>query len=136
MSNRQTREQQRAAQAFENVRRVPAQDGDVYTSLARGLSAMIQSNGLGQTLAFLLAKDEGKRAKPHYLLYQHVSRWVSRQMEGQETDLLEWIVDKNSDAYRRARAEALAFAVWLARFAEAQVWAQAGTRGGSDEVPA
>jgi CRISPR-associated protein Cmr5 len=37
-------------------------------------------------------------------------------------DLLEWIVNPNtgSDRYRQATAEAIAFLVWVKRFAEAE----------------
>jgi CRISPR-associated protein Cmr5 len=35
--------------------------------------------------------------------------------------LLNWVVEKDSVAYRRATAEALAFLNWLKRFAEAEL---------------
>lgn len=131
MNARQTRDQQRAQSAWQNVRQVPVEKGTEYGSLARGLAAMIQTNGLGQTLAFLQAKAEGKADKPHALLLRHLSGWVGQQMTGQDrTDLLEWLITQNSDAYRRATAEALAYALWLRRFAEAKGWGDQQPAGG------
>lgn len=131
MNARQTRDQQRAQSAWQNVRQVPEEKGKEYGSLARGLAAMIQTNGLGQTLAFLQAKAEGKTDKPHAMLFRHLSGWVGKQMTGQDrADLLEWLIQQNSDVYRRATAEALAYALWLRRFAEAKGWGDQQPTGG------
>ncbi len=99
-----------------------------YRSLARGLNAMIQMNGLGQTLAFLKAKGkEGQNGQaaqtPHGLLYQHLSSWVSKQIDTQGNNLLDWIVaaETSREDYRRATVECLAFGIWLRRFAEAEL---------------
>ena len=64
MSKRQTQEQERAKQAWENVH------GDVkgknfageYKSLVSSAPADIQTNGLGQTVAFLALQRMGKKA--------------------------------------------------------------------------
>jgi CRISPR-associated protein Cmr5 len=131
MNARQTRDQQRAQSAWQNVSRVPDDKGKEYGSLARGLASMIQTNGLGQSLAFLQAKAEGKTDKPHAMLFQHLSGWVGSQMSSQKpTDLLRWLITQNSDVYRRATAEALAYALWLRRFAEAKGWGDQAPTGG------
>jgi len=36
-------------------------------------------------------------------------------------DLLQWVLENDSVAYRRATTEALAFLTWLKRFAEAEL---------------
>jgi len=129
MSAHKTREQERAAKAWEQVEKI--ENGTTktkkkeYGSLARGLPAMIQGNGLGQTLAFLLAKGEGNSQKSHRVLYQHLAEWLSAKISKEPGhDFLKWLVHQNSDTYRRATTEALAYAMWLRRFAEAQGWGE------------
>jgi CRISPR-associated protein Cmr5 len=122
-------EQERGECAWHNVTEAKERLGEKqkeYRSLARGLNAMIQINGLGQTLAFLKAKGKGEQngqaiQTPHGLLYQHLSIWVSKQMGNEGKSLLEWIVgsETSREAYRRATVECLAFGTWLRRFAEA-----------------
>ena len=99
---------------------------------------LVLTNGLGQTLAFLLSKakryDPSARRKPearaHDLLYTHLSRWVLEQLRvgvGQgQGDLLEWVLSTDSAGYRRATAEALAYLNWLKRFAEAKLPTEEG----------
>ncbi len=138
---RQNSEQKRGAQAWENIRAIKNLDKTTkkdkklekeYRSLARGLNAMIQINGLGQTLGFLNAK--GSEKKPHYhLLLTHLTEWMrdlshfrvanSDVMKDRNDGLLMWVInsDTSNDDYRRATTECLAFGVWLRRFAEAEL---------------
>lgn len=124
MANRQTTEQERAKSAWSNIERVPTSIQKEYGSLARGLPALIQTNGLGQALAFLCAKGKGEPAKQHSVIYKHLSEWVCSRMLQEEppSNLLEWIINQDSGMYRRATREALAYALWLRRFAEAKGW--------------
>lgn len=118
MSVQRTVEQRRAEAAWKDVQEVHKKQKE-YLALARSAPADIQSNGLAQTLAFWEAKKE-----PHHLaLYHHVSDWVMGQLGHPGQDLLTWITDDNtsSDQYRRATAEAMAFLVWIKRFAEAKL---------------
>ncbi len=131
-NRRRTIEQQRGKRAWDNINEAKKGLGEKqqkeYRSRARELNAMIQINGLGQTLAFLKAKGKGEQngqaaQTPHGLLYQHLSSWVGEQMHTEGKSLLEWIVDPDTsrEAYRRATAECLAFGNWLRRFAEAEL---------------
>jgi len=119
-SAQQLSDQSRAARAWQDIKAVQVEDQAGYGSLARRLPALIQVNGLAQTLAFLCSKPD----KVHFkLVYNNLDRWVGAFVNpGGERDLLEWIVTQNSAQYRRATAEALAFSLWLRRFAEAQGW--------------
>ena len=147
--HRRVIEQERARQAWDDVREAktrfePRNEGerkkaeqaqDRYRSQALGLNAMIQINGLGQTLAFLMAKgkvderqgsanqgieEPGKAADA--LLFWHLSDWVGEQVKAGQEGLLHWITHKASvDDYRRATVECMAFGVWLRRFAEAEL---------------
>lgn len=149
ISARQNSEQQRGAQAWQNIRAIKDIDKSSdkklekeYRSLTRGLNAMIQINGLGQTLGFLKAKGKQDKTKPHYLLLSHLTQWMqetkhfnatnSEVMKSGYDGLLSWVLDTgtsgddyqtgtSSDDYRRATTECLAFGVWLRRFAEAEL---------------
>ncbi len=136
-TRRQNLEQERGKVAWDNVTNVRDSKNSSlqkeYRSLARGLSAMIQINGLGQTLGFLKAKGKGDDKKAHYLLLKHLTEWMRNPnhfsaaniavMNDAQDGLLRWIVDTatSSDDYRRATAECLSFGTWLRRFAEAEL---------------
>jgi CRISPR-associated protein Cmr5 len=126
-SKRQTIEQKRAAQAWKDVSDVENQYRDElgrkYNSLTRSAPAMVQSNGLGQALAFLRAKAGREKKGEHWLLYSHVSTWVIQELKAQPKEasdgLLEWVVQQDTPTYRRATTETMAYLNWLKRFAEA-----------------
>ena len=121
LSQQQLSEQARASHAWDNVEKVRSNQKE-YGTLARKLPALLQTNGLGQTLAFIRSKPD----KPHFeMLYRHLSDWVVAQMSG-SGDLLEWVIQQDSSRYRRATTEAIAYAMWLRRFAEAKGWGEAG----------
>lgn len=135
-SLQKTLEQERAQRAWACVEEVTNQSQDFkkkYGSLARKVPMLVLTNGLGQTLAFLLSKakrhePENKRsveAKAHDLLFTHLSNWVLEQVapgtDAGHQNLLQWVLENDSVAYRRATIEALAFLNWLKRFAEAEL---------------
>jgi CRISPR-associated protein Cmr5 len=119
MSRQRSLEQKRAKAAWERVSAVKGQSfAGKYGQLARNSPANIQANGLGQTLAFWKAKGE----EHHRHLFNHVSEWVKGQIGFLDGDLLQWVVTTaDTDGYRRATAEAIAFLIWLKRFAEAEL---------------
>ena len=132
---RQNSEQERGRVAWENVTAIKSKSATLqkeYRSLARGLNAMIQINGLGQTLGFLKAKGKGDE-KAHYHLLSNLTGWMreSRHFKANNSSvmgtaydgLLRWVtdVDTSSADYRRATTECLAFGSWLRRFAEAEL---------------
>ncbi len=104
-----------------------------YGSLARGMPAMIQMNGLGQSLAYLLAKSKGYNDKYYIFLYRHIALWLKNTIHElkNEEDLkiiLPILVELPSKKFMYATREAIAFSIWLRRFAEAKGWAE-------DEIP-
>ncbi len=125
MSQQQTLEQQRAGKAWEAVTRAKGQSQSYqskYQSLAGSAPTYIQTNGLGQTLAFWRAKGKHRATDEHEALYRDVSEWVRGQLKVTQPDLLEWVMGKAStDEYRRATTETVAFLNWLKRFAEAEL---------------
>lgn len=134
---RQNIEQERGRQAWANVHEIKDKKNKSlekeYRSLARGMNAMIQINGLGQTLGFFKAKGKADENKAHYLLLKHLTEWMKTphhfhatnlEVMGQGDDgLLRWVTDEgtSSSDYRRATTECLAFGDWLRRFAEAEL---------------
>jgi CRISPR-associated protein Cmr5 len=120
-TQQQTLQQKRAAHAWGCIEQVPAKIQKKYGSLVRGLPALVQSDGLGQTLAFLKAKGGGKPDKEHTVAYNHIAQWVSQEL-GAQGDLLKWLLERSTTEYRRATAETLAYLSWLKRFAEAKGW--------------
>lgn len=126
MSRQQSLEQERASIAWDAVKSVQ-QNKKEYLALANNAPADIQMSGLGQTLSFWLAKGKPE----HKALYKHVSDWVIKQLKITRSDLMEWIVkEASSQQYRHATNEALAFLVWIKRFA------QAAEGGAHDFIPA
>jgi CRISPR-associated protein Cmr5 len=134
-----TLNQKRAAKANEfvqDIAKLPDKDfkelKDNYGSLARSFPSMIQANGLGQSLAFLLAKDKGGNV--HYKkLFDHVSKWLCDNIQPEQAkpgnDFLTWIINKETSVYQQATQEAIQFSIWLKRFAEAK------NLGGEEENP-
>jgi CRISPR-associated protein Cmr5 len=92
-----------------------------YGRQAKRIPAQIQTNGLGQTLAFLRSKGKGRPDSEHQSLYNDLSSWVVVQMGWSNSDLLKKVLENDSATYRRATAEALAYLIWLKRFAEAEL---------------
>jgi CRISPR-associated protein Cmr5 len=141
-SQQQTQEQARAAAAWKRILEVYPLDqrtndkvkqrAGEYRALVRGAATDILTNGLGQSLAFLLAKDKGDKGRekrtPYWMLYIHLSGWVAGR-DGLETkkftdnDLLKWLIDpkQGSDVYRQTTVEVMAYLNWLKRFAEAEL---------------
>ncbi len=117
-SIQRTLEQQRAAHAWGQVQegKKKAKQKELK-SLARSAPASIQSNGLGQTVAFWKAKNE----EHHQALYAALEGWLQNQLRFSDP-LLQWIAAKADSAeYRYATAEALAYLNWYKRFAEAEL---------------
>lgn len=125
-SLQQTLDQQRAQRAWGNIREVVDKSQDFkkkYGSLARKVPMLILMNGLGQTLVFLRAKGKNDPANEHNVLFKHLSDWTMSQVAPNvgSPDLLKWVLGTDSNSYRRATAEALAYLTWLKRFAEAEL---------------
>jgi len=117
-----TIEQRRAADAWRVIKdEVKGRDyAGEYASLAKSAPADIQTNGLGQTVAFWYAKSPSRQS--HRGMLQHISEWVLQEMEAEKhSNLLDWITQVGSDEYLRATMEALAYLVWIKRFAEAEL---------------
>lgn len=122
--SRPTLDQLRAKHAWEAVQRAKACQGihrpqapKKFGGQAKKLPIRIMASGLGQSLAFLAAKDDAPG------LIAELSDWINMQIKpapGQAEQLLERIIKGDSDFLRRATDEVLVYLQWLTRFAEAE----------------
>jgi len=116
-------EQIRAQNAFEAA---SGKDAD-FLNLARSLPQMLQTNGLLGTWAFLLAKAGKERshadvvnALAKHLRSEGIELIGERAVEPKSVLLTEWTKpEASSDLLQDVAAEALAYAGWLKRAAEA-----------------
>lgn len=123
-SNQQTLQQKRASHAYARVNSLDVEQvtealKKKYGTLAHRLPAMIQTDGLGASLAFLQAKGE----EHHLFAYSHLSDWLAQPEQfGFNSDLLTWVLMQPTSVYRQVTNETLAYLVWIKRFAEAKNW--------------
>jgi CRISPR-associated protein Cmr5 len=122
----QTLDQRRAAHAWNAVENMAAPDKskeekDDYAGEAKKLPSRIFAAGLGQALAFIVAKTEKKTALRQ--LHQDITSWVVGERPMPQArhreSLLESVINGDSEFLRVATAETLAYLNWLNRFAEA-----------------
>jgi len=122
--NKQTIAQCRAKHALERIQQ-HQKDGENtygnYVGYVEALPATIIMNGLGQACATLLSKAEGDPNKPHGLLYADLQSWLCRNDPTapypKADDLMQAIISNDQKRYLHAQAEALAYLVWLKKFA-------------------
>jgi CRISPR-associated protein Cmr5 len=121
----QTKQQERAAFALENL---PFnENGKIDKETANfivGTPTMILTNGLGQTLAFLLSnKDKPKQ----YKVFAAIKRWLCLEMKDQfgnaqqlaDFDFIGKFNAIDQREYLQAQQESLRMLEWLKRYARA-----------------
>lgn len=117
-SQRQTTEQKRAHAAWQAVESMANESAkSEYGTQARKLAAMIQINGLANTIAFHLSKDNIAQAR----LVEHLEAWLKTMLKT-DRPLMHYIMETSTENYRRATAEAIVYAGWLKRFVDAKGW--------------
>jgi CRISPR-associated protein Cmr5 len=141
ISTQELLEQRRARFAHDAVAEIrkTEKEKEDYATLAQDLPASILQNGLGQTVAFLMSKAEGKEKSSHGLLLRQLATWLIDKVKGRgilpdpgnSTPLTERLMDAllyeqggtrtTRSQWRRAEQEALELAIWLKRFAEALI---------------
>jgi CRISPR-associated protein Cmr5 len=114
---------QRAEHALAAVERLRGKSIGHYVSHVRALPANILQNGLGQSLAMLRAAAKGKATDPHQQLYDQMQDWLCRDHKDApyvgQPELIQAIVKGSESAYLYAHSEALAYLIWLKKFAVA-----------------
>lgn len=113
-----TTEHERAEYAYKKkVDTVPENDVKEFKAAAERLPAMIQGEGLLPALTFYKAKTNLRS------VYDVVSAWFQQRhsIHDQNWDLIDSrLLGISAAQYRADTQEALAFAAWLKRFAEAK----------------
>lgn len=99
-----------------------------YKTALRKFPAMILTSGLGQTVAFHMAKEEDK---PHRKIIDEVVKSVRKLTSVNEKDadekgltgeeLVKKIIDLDHETYILLSKEVLKYTTWLKRFAEAEL---------------
>ena len=132
-SSAQTLDQRRAAHAWgaiQRLRKAGKREQEQYAGEAKKLPIRIMTSGLGQALAFLLAKAKEKKCMLGQL-HDDLTGWTlgQRGLRGAVSDsLIRSVIQGDSDFLRQATDEVLAYLQWLNRFAEAE-----GLKGGQEE---
>lgn len=116
---KQTTEQYRAKAAWNQISGIVVDDE--FLSSANGAVSLIQSSGLGQAVAFWLAKGT-----KHRQLVDFLAQWLLKA-EGENSadsnktgkDLMFRITQIDSITYRYFTTEAIAYLNWIKRFAKA-----------------
>ncbi len=100
-----------------------------YKGYVKKMPALIQTNGLGNTLAYILSKGNNspkEKGNAYNLIYDQLSDWLKSGNSGsaslpEGSDLLGFIISKPSTIYRQFTTEALAFLNWLSRLAAGMI---------------
>ena len=120
----------RAANAFEKVKAQVNQDtAQDYKRFVKKMPMMIQTNGLGHTLAFYYSKRDA-----HNQVYADLKDWCARSMSSISSDgeLIEQIVNLDSEDYKWVTLEILAYLNWMRRFVEGMIEGEQGDPNASD----
>jgi len=117
--------QKRAACAMDFVLAAGSAARELHGHIRRTPIRVLQ-NGLGQAIAFLVAKSTSQS----HQLYDLLQEWLCgpctddrpcRIYGGQDLGLMRQLIDGSSDEYYRAREECLALFEWLKKFADAYI---------------
>jgi CRISPR-associated protein Cmr5 len=122
MEKIQTKQQQRAAFALECLQKIGTLVPKDTANFIVGMPTMILTNGIGQTLAFLLSKKSGKEKQVYDILKKWLCKTMNRQFGADSTADIEFIKKFNAitqQEYLQAQQEALRFLEWLKRYARA-----------------
>ncbi len=97
-----------------------------YKAYSKKMLALIKTNGLGATLAFIMTKsedDENKKGYAYKLLYNQTKEWLKRDTKklielNENEDLVEKIISLDSSLYRAVTNEVITLFKWISRFAD------------------
>jgi len=126
-----TMEQKRAEYAMDKVKKHGfTEDKNIkkYATLIRKLPSMVMQNGLGQSMAYLLADAENNadaknnKEKPSRKLYFCIGEWICKERKiysSPPEGLMQALMVGDKTTYLHAQQEALALLAWMRKFADA-----------------
>ena len=111
-------EKKRAIFAYKCVEKANQDNGikKEYKSYVKKIPMMILNNGLGATFAFIYSKK--KEGNAYALIDKQVLKWFALD---EKKDLVQWIIEQESQEYRATTNEVLALFNWLKRFADGMI---------------
>ncbi len=121
----QNLENQRAEFALECVKKAGQKNFRTeYKSHVKKIPVLIKTNGLGNTLAYVLSKRSNSKA--YDLIYQQLSKWlhkpeISCEVLPAQADLLTFVVAQPTSIYRQITTETLALLTWFKRLADGMI---------------
>ena len=124
ISNRQKIESGRAEAAYNFVVEVKGESyAEYYKSYVKKLAPLIQTNGFGNTIAFVHSKSKfdknGNPNNAYAKIYKQLSEWLKKkELIGKNDDLMKSIVSVDSKKYRQLTTESLALINWWRRFVD------------------
>ncbi|QTA80262.1 Putative CRISPR type III-B/RAMP module RAMP protein Cmr5 [Desulfonema limicola] len=129
----QTIEQKRSAKAYFLVQEVAKKDAAVqekYKTCAKNFPSMVLTNGLLQSLSFLLSKKADEE-KGYSLVAEHVRTWIETAINdgllnkpeqsysvSSVGEMIRWLSSLDVRNYLTATHEVISFTPWLKRFAQ------------------
>lgn len=115
-------QQERAKFAIEQLEKISSNqviDKDIATFIV-GMPNMILSNGIGQTMAFLLAKTDKEKK-----VYRILKNWICKKYanlgftDKSDMDFIKTFCTLKQDKYLEIQRECLHLCEWLKRYARA-----------------
>lgn len=115
-------QQERAKFAIEQLEKISINqviDKDTATFIV-GMPNMILSNGIGQTMAFLLAKNDKEKK-----VYKILKNWICKKYanlgftDKSDMDFIKTFCTLKQDKYLEIQRECLRLCEWLKRYARA-----------------
>jgi hypothetical protein len=104
-----TPQMQAARQAVAEAWKVPTMPRLYYKQTVRQLPALLQQHGLGQTLAYLQLRGEGKPASPYTVIGRQLDRWLLATLEVSARSALAALSSHDSRFYMEATRRAWLF---------------------------
>lgn len=123
-----TKEQERSAFALRKIEETFGQAVEKeHANFIVGVPTMILTNGIAQTMAFLLSKKKKKENDPptiHEIVFGIIKEWLSLQFsflqKQQNMDFLRSFSENSDNSkYISAQNESIAMLQWLKRYARA-----------------
>ena len=119
MENIQQERAKFAIEQLENISSNQVIDKDIATFIV-GMPNMILSNGIGQTMAFLLAKTDKEKK-----VYRILKNWICKKYanlgftDKSDMDFIKTFCTLKQDKYLEIQRECLRLCEWLKRYARA-----------------
>jgi len=100
---------------------------DDFISFSKSIPIMILQNGLGQSLAFIKAKEQSEKSKQggnperYTKMYDTINRWL-KTVGYINNEVLTEIQKMSAQEYMKIQNETLKFLEWIKRYATAEIF--------------